>query len=224
MRTAASASGASTKYLTVPGAPLSLDALHRMPYLTPLTTAFQSQPLMVFLDVATVKLAATSRQVASVVGELPLGGTACQPAASAYFVDAVLAPDPDWKGLEAAMAQAASAGPSSTPSPASRAASAPSPSQQPPSPPASDAAEEGPQVQLLAKPTEDPGMPPLPEAEAKASSSPEPLPAAQPRSAAGGGAPAPALEAARGVQRLPGASQVQAMSENMPGATPDHIR
>lgn len=54
--------------------------------------------LQVFLDGATVKLAATSRQVASVVGELPLGGTAgCQPAASAYFVDAVLSPDPDWK-------------------------------------------------------------------------------------------------------------------------------
>ena len=54
--------------------------------------------LQVFQEGTTVKLAATSRQVASVVGELPLGDTAgCQPAATAYFVDAVLAPDPEWK-------------------------------------------------------------------------------------------------------------------------------
>ena len=51
----------------------------------------------VYSEYGQLKLAATSRQIANVAEEEPLGGGCPELLAVAHFVDAVLPPDPSWQ-------------------------------------------------------------------------------------------------------------------------------
>lgn len=81
------------QYHIVPRLNLTYGDLVLLPYLARLPTLYNNQPIKVFNKFGSVKVAATSRQIGSLIDP---DLTSCSQSAIAHMIDVVLPPDPTW--------------------------------------------------------------------------------------------------------------------------------